>query len=151
MCSSVVEKPMRASGMEYDIDCWLFSPTPLPLTNLLQPLACQPAIVWGGSCITALFHTPQIESKVVTQEVFEKSGSSSLSLLGNYIQARQLAQAEAAIRGPAFLKTVQMKKLSCAVNSELLPRSPPYPEPFTRPIYLNWLSPTAGRTPRNAS
>lgn len=150
MCSSVVEKPMRASGMEYDIDCWLFSPTPLLLNNYYNLLhVSQP--LCGGSCITALFHTPQIESKVVTQEVFEKSGSSSLSLLGNYIQARQLAHAEAAIRGPTFLKTVQMKKLSCAVNSELLPRSPPYPEPFTRPIYLNWLSPTAGRTPRNAS
>lgn len=56
MCSSLVEKPMRASGMEYDIDCWLFSPTPLLLLNYYNLLhVSQP--LCGGHCITALFHT----------------------------------------------------------------------------------------------
>lgn len=59
--------------------------------------------------------------------------------------------AEAVIRGSTFLKTVQMKKLPCAVSSEPLPMSPSYPEPFTRPIYLNWLSPALWGTARKKS
>lgn len=44
-----------------------------------------------------------------------------------------------------------MKKLPCAVSSEPLPMSPSYPEPFTRPIYLNWLSPALWGTARKKS
>lgn len=44
-----------------------------------------------------------------------------------------------------------MKKLPCTLSSEPLPMSPSCPEPFTRPIYLNCLSPAAGHTLRNSS
>lgn len=149
---SLVEKPMFASGMEYAIDCWVFNvAAQLYCCYLTNTAHCMSA----SHCVAAVSSrhtlTPQLENKVVTQRgCLRNSGNSSPSLRGNYIQARPLAHGEAAIRDPSFLRKVQMKKLPCVVNPKLLPRSPLYPEPFTRPIYLNWLSPTAGRTPRNA-
>lgn len=151
MCSSLVEKPMFALGMEYAIDCWVFIVRVqlhyyyLTITSPCMSASCSVVAIASRHSLT------QLECKVVTRGVWDIVAIPQWRPLGNYLQARQLAQAEAAIREPSFLRTVQTKKLSCVVNSELLPRSPPYPEPFTRPIYLNWLSPTAGRTPRNAS
>lgn len=87
MRSSLVEKPMLASGTEYAIDCRVFIVTDQLLyyyttvtTSCMSANNCAVAIASWHS-----FH-PQIESKVVTRGggvCLRNSGVSSLSLLGN--------------------------------------------------------------------
>lgn len=133
--------------IEYSVTAQLLHKPGPNYYNFLRNVSDSHCVAAVASCYSLLLKWKQS----CDMDCLRNTGDSSLSPLANYVKARQLARIEAVIRGSAFLKTVQMKKLPCALNSELLPMSPPYPEPFTRPIYLNWLSPAAGRTPRNAS
>lgn len=73
MRSSLVEKPMFASGMEYAIDCWVFIATAqLHYYYLTITTPCMSASHCVAGIASRHSLTPQLESKVVTQRVFEK-------------------------------------------------------------------------------
>lgn len=66
MHSSLVEKPMLASGAEYAIDCWVFI---VPAQLLYDYQTITTSYISTSHCVAAVASknsfTPQIESKVV--------------------------------------------------------------------------------------